>query len=158
MVRSGRQIRATLGEQARFGLGKDAQADQTLELVPGVLDGLRREREVQDRAQVAGALRPRSLGEGVEELLVGRVVRQDGRLLGRLRGRQREGEEGLTGHRQVPDFLVEFTQTRGELVHLRADLLRIADEFAFACVNPLQERRDLSVHGVTRARWASYVR
>lgn len=80
--------------------------------------------------------------------------RQDGPLLGWLRGRRREGEERLAGHRQVLDLLVEFTQARGELVDLRAELFRGGAEFAFACVDPLQERCYLVVHAVTRARWA----
>ncbi|MEU3902122.1 hypothetical protein [Streptomyces sp. NPDC045251] len=80
--------------------------------------------------------RSSNVGEDVEDLLVGRVGRQDGPLLGWLRGRRREGEERLAGHRQVLDLLVEFTQARGELVDLRAGLFRGGAEFAFACVDP----------------------
>lgn len=51
-----------LGEQAGFGLGEDAEADQALELVPGALDVLRHEGEVEALAQVAGAVRVRLAG------------------------------------------------------------------------------------------------
>lgn len=80
---NGGLLRAALDEQAWIGLGEDAQADQALEPVPGTLDVLRLEREVQGLAQVAGTHRSGSVGEDVEDLLVGR---QDRRLLGWLRG------------------------------------------------------------------------
>jgi hypothetical protein len=72
---------AGLGEQAGLGLDQDAAADQAFELRPDALGVLRRDRQVQGGAQVAGPERAAQLGEGAEDLPAGRVP-------GQVRGRR----------------------------------------------------------------------
>ncbi|MFI0772437.1 hypothetical protein ACH4TQ_47385 [Streptomyces sp. NPDC021218] len=64
------------GEQAGLGLDDESVADQALELGAHALDVLGLAAEVERPAQVAGASRRLGVGEGGEDVLVGRVFRQ----------------------------------------------------------------------------------
>ena len=69
---------AGLGEQAGLGLDQDATADQPFQLRRDALGVLRRDRQVQGGAEVAGPERAARFGEGVEDLPAGRVLGQVG--------------------------------------------------------------------------------
>jgi hypothetical protein len=95
-----------VGEQSRLGLDEDAAAGQSFELGADVLGGLGRDRQVQGRAQVAGAQGAAEVGEGVKDLLAGGVVREGWRRPGWFCGGLAvvgagEGDEGLAGDLQV---------------------------------------------------------
>lgn len=68
------------GEQAGFGFDEDAAANQAFQFGADAFGVLREDRQVEGLAEVAGAHRPARVGQGGEDLLVGRVVRNVGTL------------------------------------------------------------------------------
>jgi hypothetical protein len=96
-------------------------------------------------AQVPGPHRTAGVGEGAEDLLVGRVVRHvgAGRLLDGLGSR--DGEEGLAGDAQVLALRVELAEAGGEVLDARAELSGLFGQFALAGLAVGQDGADLRV-------------
>ncbi|MBT2487734.1 hypothetical protein J7E96_04120 [Streptomyces sp. ISL-96] len=79
-----RRLGVELSEQAGFGFGEDTPGGQAFQLGPDAFRVLRQDRQGEGRAQVAGPHRAAGVGEGGEDLLVGRMVGHVG--VGRLVG------------------------------------------------------------------------
>ena len=63
-----------LGEKPGLGFDEDAAADQALELGADVLGVLGRDGQIQGHAEAAGPQGPPEVGEGGQDLLVGRML------------------------------------------------------------------------------------
>ncbi|MDH6626096.1 hypothetical protein M2271_003913 [Streptomyces sp. LBL] len=94
--------------------------DQAFQLGADAFGVLRDDGQVEGLAEVAGTQRLSGVGEGGEDLLVGRVVRDvgSGRFFGG--GRCGDVEEGLAGDAQVLALRVEFPQPGGEIRRRRS--------------------------------------